>query len=91
MNYNSLTLRALDAHYIFNGLVNLSIIVLVIIVAKVVLDKPGWFPKRLKNITWVFVAILCIAIAAQYATDLYGYVHSIRPFYVQARQNMTGL
>ena len=91
MNPDTATLKALDAHYLFDGLEKLALIVLIIIVAKALLGKPGLFIKEIRKIAWICVIILAIAIAAQYAADLYNYVHATRPFYVQARHSTTGL
>ena len=85
------SLKALDLNYIFAGLEHLAAILLVIILAKVLLNKPNLFPKHLKNLIWLLVAIWSVAVAVQYATNLYNYYHATRPFYVQARHTTTGL
>jgi hypothetical protein len=85
------SLKVLDFNYIFAGIEHLAAILLVIIVAKVLLNKPNLFPKNLKNLVWVLVILWSVAVAVEYGTSLYNYYHATRPFYVQAQHNTTGL
>lgn len=90
MNNVNPSIRAQDLAIIFNGLEHLAAILLLILIAKVLLDKPGWFTKKLKNLVWFLVALWSVAVAVQYGANLYNYIHATRPFYAQARHNATG-
>ena len=91
MSPNSATLHALDLHYFFSGLETLASILLLAVVAKVLLEKSGLFSKVLRSITWFIVALLAIAMAGLYGSDLYNYIHATRPFYQTAQHAKTGL
>jgi riboflavin transporter FmnP len=87
----STSVKALDLQYIFNGVEHLAAIILVLIIAKALLDKTNWFSKGLKTVVWILVALWSAAVIIQYAATTYNYYHAIRPFYTSARHSVTGL
>jgi hypothetical protein len=91
MNDVNPSLKALDMGYIFSGLEHLAAVLLLIIITKTLLENTKWFSKNLKSLVWILVVLWSVAVVAQYSAGLYNYIHATRPFYVQARHNVTGL
>jgi hypothetical protein len=95
MNQTIISIRALDVHYIFYGLEYLALVVLIIIIGANLSKRPNFIDKKYKTIYGLFVGLLAVSMVGLYATDLYNYLHSTRPGYVQINQqikhNTTGL
>jgi ethanolamine transporter EutH len=83
LNYN---LKILDLHYAFIGAENVALIVLILVIASGLLNKTKLIEEKYKGISKVFVVLLVAAIAVIYATELYGYLHTTRPSYVELNQ-----
>jgi hypothetical protein len=86
-----ISIKALDLNYIFNGVEHFAAILLVIFLARYILNKPNSFSKNIKNLIWILIGVWSIAIVVQYIANTYNYYHASRPYYVQAQRNKTGL
>jgi|SRR5581483_4029225 len=85
LNMSQITynVTALDLHYISLGVEYLAIIVLVILFIRGIIKRTDIIDKRLRSLSWALLALLVIGITGTYVTDLYNYLHTIRPGYIE--------
>jgi hypothetical protein len=88
---NGTSVAALDLGYLSNGLEHLAGILLTIIIAKIILGRPGIVPKRMRGIIWGIITLWSVTVILNYSANLYNYIHSTRAFYVRESHTQTGL
>jgi hypothetical protein len=95
MNQVTYNLRDLDLHYVFLGIQYLALIVLILILARGLIRKTNLIESKYRTLSWVFTILLVIGVTGVYITDLYNYIHTSRPGYVEItktiRHQTTGL
>ncbi len=89
------SIRSTDLHYVFTGLEYAALIVLILVAAASLAKRPGFLHGSRRTIVLVSALVLAIGLAGAYGTNLYDYLHNIRPDYVrlneQIRHSSTGL
>lgn len=88
MNQGTYSVRALDLHYLFLGIQYLALIVLIVIVARSLIGKPNFIEDKFKTLSWVCTSLLIIGLTGMFMTDLYTYVHTTRPGYIEINQTI---
>ena len=88
MNQTTYNLHAVDLHYFFLGLQYLALVLLILILIRSILIKKQLIEAKYRTLTWVVTVLLIIGFAGVYATDLYNYLHTSRPGYVEINQTI---